>query len=115
MPTYPSSMQPVPFPTGLAQCAADQARAAARVINEKMPVVSGAARSATADWRGGYADDFGLVMPDTEMSAFELASRLLRLVAEIEAAITAAAAENNRRANLRSQYDWERTHPRGPI
>ncbi|MGH3586189.1 MAG: hypothetical protein ACRDQ0_07670 [Pseudonocardia sp.] len=108
-------MQPVPFPTGLARCAADQARAAARVINEKMPVVSGAARRATAEWRGGYADDFGLVMPDTEVSASELASRLLRLAAEIDDAIAAAAAENNRRANLRSEYDWKRTHPRGPI
>jgi replicative DNA helicase len=79
-----------------------------------MPAVSGAARGATADWRGGYADDFGVVMPDTEMSASELAGRLLRLAAEIEAAITAAATENKHRADLRSQYDWERTHPRGP-
>jgi hypothetical protein len=54
-------------------------------------------------------------MPDTAMSASELASRLLRLAAEIEAAIAGAVAENNRRANLRSDYDWKRTHPHGPI
>lgn len=106
-------MQPVPFPTELAQAAADQARTVARVINEKMAVVSGVARSAAAEWRGGYADDFGLVMPDTSMSASELASRLLRLAAEIDDAIVGADAENRRREALRSQYDWDRTHPRG--
>jgi len=113
-PTYPSSMLPVPFPTELAGPAAEQCRAVARLITEKMNAASDAAGTATPTWTGGHADDFDLVWPDTETSATELVQRLYRLAGEIDAAVSGAAAENRRRATLREEWDREHAPQEGP-
>lgn len=113
-PTYPAHMQPLSFPDAAVQAAADECRSVARMVDEKMAAASTAAGTATASWTGVYADDFDIAWPDTELSATELSERLRRLAGELEAAITAAADENTRRAGLRSTYDCERAHPNIP-
>lgn len=114
MTTYPDYMQPLPFPTADAQEAAAECRSMARLVDDKMLIASTAATDATATWRGVYADDFAIAWPDTEESASELSERLLRLAGELDDAITAAADENARREDLRTQYDWQLEHPNLP-
>ena len=67
--------------------------------------------TATATWSGVYADDFGIAWPDTELSATELSGRLRSLAGEIEDAIAEAAAENERRAGLRADWDCRQAGP----
>ena len=112
--TYPTWMQPLPFPAAAAQAAADQCRAVATLVDEKMSAASTAAATATATWTGVYADDFGIAWPDSELSATELSGRLRTLAGELEDAIAEAAAENERRAGLRADWDCRRAGPNEP-
>lgn len=114
-PSYPAYMQPLSFPTADVQAAAAALRSMARLVNDKMSIASGAATTARAKWRGVYADDFGIAWPDTEESATDLVERLNRLAGQLENAVTAAADENTRRAQMRADLDYRREHPRGPI
>ena len=107
-------MQPLPFPAAVAQAAADQCRAVATLVDEKMSVASTAAATATAAWTGVYADDFDIAWPDTELSATELSGRLRTLAGELEDAIAEAAAENERRAGLRADWDCRQAGPNEP-
>ena len=107
-------MQPLPFPVAAAQAAADQCRAVATLVDEKMSVAATAAGTATDTWSGVYADDFGIAWPDTELSATELSGRLRSLAGEIEDAIAEAAAENERRAGLRADWDCRQAGPNEP-
>ena len=112
--TYPASMQPLPFPAAAAQAAADQCRAVATLVDEKMSAASTAAATATATWTGVFADDFGIAWPDSELSATDLSGRLRTLAGELEDAIAEAAAENERRAGLRANWDCRRAGPNEP-
>ena len=67
-----------------------------------------------AAWTGVYADDFGIAWPDTELSATELSGRLRGLAGEIDDAIAEAAAENERRAGLRADWDCRQAGPGEP-
>lgn len=107
--TYPEHMRAISFPAAAVQAAADECRAAARLVDDKMDIASTAAGPARTSWSGVYADDFEIAWPNTEESATELAARLRRLAGELEDAITAAADENSRRADLRAAYDCQRT------
>jgi uncharacterized protein YukE len=107
-------MQAIDFPTAATQEAAAACRSMARLVDEKMSASSQAAATATAHWRGVFADDFGIAWPDTEQSATDLAERLRRLAGELTDAIATAEAENTRRQNLRAEYDRERSRANGP-
>jgi len=111
--TYPTGMQALPFPAAAAQAAADQCRAVATLVDEKMSAASTAAAT-TASWSGVYAVDFGIAWPDTEMSATELSGRLRTLAGQLEDAIAEAAAENERRAGLRADWDCRQAGPNRP-
>lgn len=111
--TYPDHMRPLPFPAATVQAAADECRATARLVDDKMDIASTAAGEARSAWTGVYADDFAIAWPNTEESAEELASRLRRLAGELEDAIGAAADENERRNRLRAEHDQSRRH--GPV
>jgi hypothetical protein len=102
-------MDDIPFPSGAAAAAAAECRAMAALVNDKMSASSTAAATARAGWTGPWADDFNIAWPDTEISASELVERLNRLAVDIEAAASAAVAENRRRADLRSEY-YRETH-----
>lgn len=106
--TYPDHMRAIPLPTAVVQAAADECRATARLVDDKMDIASTAAIPARTSWTGVYAADFEIAWPNTEESAAELATRLRRLAGELEDAITAAADENSRRAGLRAEYDCQR-------
>jgi uncharacterized protein YukE len=114
-PTYPPWAQPLSFPTADVAAAAAECRSMARLITDKMSLASTAASAARTNWRGVYADDFGIAWPDTELSASELVERLNRLAGQLEGAIATVAEENTRREGLRSDLDYQRKHPRGPI
>ena len=107
-------MQDIDFPTAATRDAAAACRSMATLVDDKVGASSRAATTATATWRGVYADDFGIAWPDTEQSATDLAERLRRLAGELEDAITTAAAENRRRADLRQEYDRERSRANTP-
>lgn len=107
-------MQPLPFPTAAVQAAAEQCRSMATLVDERMVLASTAAVDARAGWAGAYADDFGIAWPDSELSATELSGRLRTLAGELEDAIAEAAAENERRAGLRADWDCRRAGPNEP-
>lgn len=101
-------MQPRSFPAADVQAAADRCRSVATLVDERMGTAPTAAGEAAAAWTGACADDFGITWPDTELSASELSGRPRPLAGELEGAIVAAAAENQRRAQRR--VDWDRQH-----
>ena len=107
-------MQPLSFPTADVQAAADRCRSVATLVDERMGTASTAAGEATPSWTGAYADDFDIAWPDTELSATELSGRLRSLAGELEDAIGAAAAENQRRAQLRADWDCQHAGPNEP-
>lgn len=113
--TYPAYMEPVPFPTAAAQAAAAECRSMARLVDEKMGIVSAAATEARARWQGGYADDFGIAWPDTEQSGSDIADRLRLLAGQIEDALATVVAENRRRESLRQDYADERQRRNVPV
>jgi hypothetical protein len=106
-PDYPPSMQEIPFPAAAAAAAAAECRSLAKLIDEKMSAAALATVPLGPNWQGAYADDFKLAWPDTVMSGSDLIERLNRLAADIEAGAQAAAAENRRRADLRSEFRRE--------
>jgi hypothetical protein len=106
-------MDPIPFPSAAAADAAAECRAMASLVNDKMSVASTAARHGA----------LGLDRPARGRLQHRLArhrdvglrtglERLNRLASDIEAAASAAVAENRRRADLRSEF-YRETH-RGP-
>jgi uncharacterized protein YukE len=103
--TYPASMQPLPFPVEAVRAAAEQCRTVATLVDEKVSTASTAAATAVGSWTGAYADDFGIAWPGTELSAAELVERLRTLAGQLDDAVDEAAAENERRAGLRAEWD----------